>query len=157
MRVDYGHSSKINSNKVTSRVTEGKSPDTVSYNLENSFSEEAIPLHKTDEIKTEALLKNQLNIESIDDDTLIFSPAEIDQIENELNGKSTVETPILTEGEIQWIDRFFMDPIEAIDREFQCFLDCLREVKHADNRTLDDRDIEYAKSIFYQLQNTTLD
>ena len=43
-----------------------------------------------------------------------------------------------------------MDPIDAIDREFQYFLDCLREVKHADNRTLDDRDIEYAKSFFYK-------
>ena len=45
---------------------------------------------------------------------------------------------------------FTMDPIEAIDRDFQYFLDCLREVKQANNQTLNENDIEYAKRFFYQ-------
>ena len=65
MRVDYRHSSKINSNKVNSRATQGKSPDTVSYNLENSFSEEAIPLHKTDEIKRSLASETEYGITTL--------------------------------------------------------------------------------------------
>ena len=142
MKVDYGLRSKNNLDKVVSRATNGKSPDTVSYNFENNISVDVISSNQID-----ATVKHQLNIE---DEMLIFSPNEIDQIENELNGKPSEEKPILTDDEVQWIDRLFMDPIEAIDRDFQYFLDCLREVKQANNQTLNENDIEYAKRFFYQ-------